>query len=200
MINSNFVILGALILFFGALGYLKDTLKGKTKPNKVSWLIWTIAPMIAFFAEVQQGVGIQSLMTFAIGFVPFLILIASFVNKNAEWKITKFDLLCGALSLTGILLWYMTKVGNIAILFSILADGIAYLPTMVKSYSYPETESANVYICGIINAGIALLTITHWNFQTYAFPIYIFLADAITVLLVQFKLGKKLSSILKHPD
>ncbi len=73
MINENFVILGVVIGFIGSLSYLLSTIKGKTKPNRVTWFLWAIAPLIAFAAEIKEGVGIQSLMTFSVGFGPLLI-------------------------------------------------------------------------------------------------------------------------------
>ena len=156
MLNPNFVILGALISFVGGLDYVINTLKGKTKPNRITWLMWTLAPMIAFAAEIQQGVGLRSLMTFMVGFNPLLVLGASFVNTKATWKLTKFDFACGALSLLGLLLWLASGRGNIAILFSIVADGLAALPTIVKSYSHPGSESWLVFLGGGISAGITL--------------------------------------------
>src|SRR5580700_5738198 len=116
MINQNFVIIGAIIAAFGSVSYIVDTVKGKVKPNRVSFLLWSFAPLIAFVAELQQGVGLQSLMTFVVGFLPLTIFIASFVNKKAEWKLTCFDFTCGALSLIGLALWYLTKSGNVAII------------------------------------------------------------------------------------
>lgn len=190
MINQNFVILGAIIATAGGLSYLIDTLKGKVKPNRVSYLLWSIAPLIAFFAEIQQGVGLQSLMTFIVGFLPLTVFIASFVNKNAEWKLTSFDVTCGVLSVVGLVLWFITKSGNIAIMFSILADGLAALPTIVKAFTYPETESAWPYFTSTISAGLTLLTIQVWDFATYAFPLYILLVTIVISSLVQFKLGK----------
>jgi hypothetical protein len=71
MLNSNFVIVGTLIGAVGALAYLIDTVKGKVKPNRVSFLLWSIAPFIAFAAQIKQGVGIESLMTSALAFCPF---------------------------------------------------------------------------------------------------------------------------------
>src|SRR6266568_7982361 len=105
MLNQNFVIVGMLIGTIGTLVYIVDTLKGKVKPNRVSFLLWSIAPFIAFAAEIKQGVGLQALMTFVVGFLPLTIFIASFVNKKAEWKLTGFDLMCGALSIVGLVLW-----------------------------------------------------------------------------------------------
>jgi hypothetical protein len=194
MINQNFVIVGAIISTVGGLSYLIDTLKGKVKPNRVSYLLWSIAPLIAFVAEIKQGVGLQSLMTFTVGFLPFTVFVASFVNKNAEWKLTYFDGTCGALSLVGLVLWYITKSGNIAIFFSIIADFLAAVPTIVKSFSYPETESAWPYFTATISAALTLLTIQVWNFANYAFPAYILLVTLVISSLVQFKLGKVLRS------
>lgn len=192
MLNENFVILGAVIATIGSLGYLVDTAKGKVKPNKVSFLLWAFAPLIAFTAEIKQGVGVQSLTTFMAGFAPLTILITSFLNKKAEWKLGRFDFICGALSLVGLLLWYITKVGNVAIAFSILADGLAALPTIVKSYYYPETENGWAYLTAAISALLTLLTITTWDFANFGFPIYLLIIGLIIFILVQFKIGKRL--------
>src|SRR5258705_13291527 len=124
MINQNWIYVGLAFQSWGGLSYLIDTVKGKVQPNRVTWLLWAIAPLIAFSAMIKQGVGIESLSTFIIGFVPLLIFIASFFNKKAVWHITKFDLICGTLSVLGLVLWLITKVGNVAILFSIIADGL----------------------------------------------------------------------------
>ena len=196
MINQNFVILGAIIAAAGSVSYLIDTLKGKVKPNRVSFLLWSLAPLIAFFAEIKQGVGIQALMTFVVGFLPLTIFIASFVNKKAEWKLTGFDLMCGALSIVGLVLWYITKSGNIAIIFSILADGLAALPTVVKSFNYPETESAWPYFTSTISGILTLLTVKVWNLANIGFPLYIILITLVIFSLVQFKLGKQIRFML----
>lgn len=196
MLHPNFVILGVLLQFLGGLSYFFDTLKGKVKPNRVSFFLWSLAPFIAFTAEIKQGVGIQSLLTFIVGFSPLTIFIASFFNKKSFWQLGPLDWICGALSLTGLLLWYFTRVGNIAIAFSIVSDGLAYLPTMVKGYHHPETENHWLYSLGVVNAGITLLTIDTWNFAHYAFPLYIFLADAIMVSLIKFNFGQKLQKVI----
>src|ERR1035437_1488008 len=101
MISENFIWLALLINLFGTVIYLLDTLKGKVKPNKVTWILWSVNPLIAFAAEIHQQVGIQSLLTFMIGFGPLVIFLASFVNKRAYWQITKADVACGLLSLIG---------------------------------------------------------------------------------------------------
>lgn len=193
MINENFVLIGVAISVLGSWSYLVDTLKGRVKPNKVSWLLWSIAPMIAFFAMIKQGVGITALATFIVGFLPFVIFLASFFNKNATWDISKLDIICGSLSILGLILWAITKVGNIAIFFSIVADALAAVPTILKSFKYPETENSTIFFFGIINALIALLAIEEWNFQSYGFQLYIVVVNLTIATLIKFKWGLKFS-------
>lgn len=192
MLNENFVIVGFVIGMLGTIKYLIETIQGRVKPNRVTFFLWALAPLIAFFAEIKQGVGIQSLMTFGVGFSPLLIFLASFVNKKAEWKLGWFDFTCGGLSLAGLALWYITRVGDIAITFSIIADGLAALPTIVKVYSYPETENGWLYLTASVSALLTLLTIDIWNFAHYGFPLYILIVTLIIFTLAQFKLGKKI--------
>jgi hypothetical protein len=191
MLNHNFVIVGTLIGAAGAFVYLWQTIKGKVKPNKVSFLLWSIAPMIAFAAQINQKVGLESLMTFSTGFLPFLTFIASFINKNAEWKLTRFDLACGILSVVGLILWLITKVGNVAIFFSIVADGLAAFPTLKKAYKYPETEIAWPWLATCFGVALTLLTLKEWTFANSGFILYIFIVDFIIFSFVQFKLGKR---------
>lgn len=194
MLDEKFVFVAVAFNLFGGSTYLIDTLKGRVRPNKVTWFLWVLAPFVAFIAQVKQGVGLVSLMTMTAWVVPFFVFFASFLNKKAEWKITAFDLTCGALSLIGLALWGITRVGNLAILFGILADGLAAVPLIVKSYKVPETENSIAFLFGAISALITLFTIKQWDFAHYAFPMYLFFLCLIIFLLIKFKLGKKIPS------
>ena len=198
MLPSYFVIIGTLISVAGSVAYLVDTLKGKIRPNKVSFLLWSIAPFIAFAAQIKQGVGLESLMTFSTGFFPLVVFIATFRNKKAEWKIKKFDWLCGFLSVIGLILWIITKVGNIAIIFSILADGLAAFPTIVKAYKYPDTELAWPWIAQCLGVVLTLLTISHPNFTNSGFIIYILIVDSLVYCMVRFRMGEKFTLCRNH--
>ena len=192
MINENFVIVGALLNLFGSSSYVISTLKGKTKPNRVTWFLWALAPLIAFYAEIQKGVGLPSLLTFMVGFGPLMVFVASFINKKSVWKIGRLDIICGLLSLGGLVLWGVTREGNLAIVFSIVADLLAAIPTLVKSYKEPETENYMVFLFGSISAFITLLAIKEWSFAHYAFPVYILVICLLFFVLIKFRLGKKL--------
>ena len=192
MINDKFIILGVLIQLWGCFVYARDTIRGDTKPNRVTWFLWFLAPSVAFAAEINKGVGFLSLMTLSVGLGPLMVLAASFASKKAYWKLHWTDYLCGMLSLVGILLWLIYREANLAIIFSIAADLSAAAPTLVKSFNHPETESVEAYWVAIVNAGIALLVVKTWTIAQYGFPIYIFLVNIAFVAFIKYKVGLRL--------
>ena len=184
MLNSNFVIVGVVIALIGGMGYVIDTLNGKAKPNRVTFLLWAISTFIAFFAQIKQGVGVQALLTLSGGLIALMTFIASFLNKKAYWKITSFDIACGIFSALALILWQITKVGNTAIALSIVADILAAIPTLVKSHRYPHTENAPAYLACTIAAVLTILTITHWSFENYAWPFYTLSINSLIYILI----------------
>lgn len=192
MINENFIFLAAGISFLAMLTYLRDTLRGKTKPNRVTWGFWATVPLLALFGQIDQGVGIQALTTFMFAFNPLLIFCASFVNKNAYWQLGKLDYICGGVALGGLVLWLITGEGLLAIIFSIGADAVASLPTIRKAFIDPETENPNPFLAAVLGSLITLLTIQTWTAAYFAFPLYILLNNSILYPLIRFKLGPKL--------
>lgn len=197
MIDERFVLLGALFNIFGSVTYAVSTMKGKTKPNRITWFLWALAPLIAFGAQWGEGVKWQSVMTFMVGFGPLLIFLASFVNRKAYWQITKLDIVCGSISVLALILWLVTGTGLIAIAFSILSDFLAGVPTIIKAYSEPETEHPGVFRNGAISAAITLLTIKQWTFANYGFALYILLICVLLYVLIRFEIGKRLLAMSK---
>lgn len=100
-----FVILGALVALTFSLSYVIATLRGRVRPNKVTWLIWAIAPLISSAAAFSSGVSWAALPVFMAGFGSILVFIASFLNKGAYWGIERFDYICGAISLLALVAW-----------------------------------------------------------------------------------------------
>jgi hypothetical protein len=68
-----------------------------------------------------------------------------------------------------------------------LTDGLAAVPTIVKSWKFPETETAAVYLPGIINNILGLLIISNWIFAIYSFSIYFILVNAVIIFCIYRK-------------
>ena len=178
------VFVGAAVQLAGAISYIKETLKGNTKPNKVSWLLWSVAPLIATFAAISDGVRWSVLPVFMSGFPPLLVLLASFVNKKSYWKLEKFDYLCGLCSVLALVLWGITKEPVIAIIFAIASDAFAAIPTLMKSWKYPETETVDVYAAGLFGSLTIFAAVKMWSFTEVAFPVYLVMVNSSLVISI----------------
>src|SRR3989338_1850794 len=99
------VFVGATVQLIGTFFYVKETVRGNTRPNKVTWLMWSVASLIAAFAGFSAGAGWAVIPVFMAGFGPLMVFISSFVNKNSYWKLGTFDYLCGFFSLLALVLW-----------------------------------------------------------------------------------------------
>jgi hypothetical protein len=192
VININWIYLGTAIGALGTAVYLRDTLRGTTKPNRVTWLLWAVAPLLAAAVELNEGVGLRTLPTFMVGFMPLLVFVGSFHNAASVWKIRRIDYACGVMSVVGTVTWLVTRNGVLAISAAIAADFLAGVPTLMKSWTHPKTETVYSYLGAVISMAILLLTIQHWTFEVAAFPIFIVCVASVEVVLVGLEPGPRL--------
>lgn len=183
MLPENCSILGAILGSLGGFYYLYETAVGKVQPNRVTWLLWGIFPMVIFAAQRAQGVQGLSWTSFAAGFTPLLVVAASFFNTKAYWKTEPRDYGLMAAAVAGLVLWATTRQPNLAILFSLLADGLAGLPTFLKAYQHPQSESWLAYSVSTLGFGISLLSVQVFTFETTAFVAYLFLLNGACAVL-----------------
>jgi len=183
MVPEGFAIVGAIIGSLGGFYYLYETIVGKTQPNRITWLLWGIFPMVIFVAQRAQGVEGLSWTSFVAGFTPFLIVAASFFNQKAYWKTEPRDYYLMAAAVVGIILWAITDDPNLALLFALLADVLAGIPTLIKAYRHPRSESWIAYAISTVGFGISLLAVQTHNLENTAFVAYIFVMNGALAVL-----------------
>jgi hypothetical protein len=181
------VFVAAAASLIASLVYIRSMFKANTKPNRVTWLMWAVAPLIGTAAEVSNGVGWAVLPVFMAGFSPLLILLASFFVKKGYWKLSKIDYLCGVLSGVALVIWYITMNADLGIVLAIASDALAAIPTFTKAWSKPETESIWPYLIGTFTPLTSFAAATIWGFSELAFPAYLVAINALLVLSVYNK-------------
>ena len=187
MLPEDIIYISVLTSLVGYFFYLKDFFYGQTRPNLISWFLWMLAPFIGVFFQVKAGAGLSALPVFLAGFGPLIVIIISIIWRNSIWKITKLDIICGILALLALVFYILTHNLGISVLFAILSDGLAAVPTIIKSWKFPETETAIVYLPGIFNNILGLLIIKNWIFSIYSFSIYFILVNLVIVFCIYRK-------------
>ena len=182
------VIISTLLLLWGGYAYFRDTLAGRTKPNRVSWFLWALAPLVSFSAAFSVDADIwASVRVLVGGVVPGVIFLGSFFNRKSYWKLTRFDWFCGGLSLTALLFWQLASSPLIAVLLAAAANTFALIPTFIKAWNFPETETRLIYINSFLSAVLIIPAIPVWNIANSAFQISLMLGTGVMLVAVYRK-------------
>ena len=187
MLDGRLMYVAVLLIVWGTVSYVKDMYHSGTRPNLVTWFLWSLAPLIAFAAQMQARVGAAAVLTLMVGLCPLVVFAAGL--RKGTFRPSRFDLACGGASLVALVLWQLTGSGALAVALSIVADGLAATPTLLKAYKDPKSESPFLFMLFALSAVITLLTVKAWSLETSGFSLYIFTLYAVLYALVKFELG-----------
>ncbi len=159
--------------------------RGTSKPNLVTWGLWALAPLIASGAAISANAdGWATVRIFVSGFGPLLVFIFAFILRQSYWKLSTFDYACGIFSVIALFVWLGARSPILAILLLALADLLASLPTILKAWKHPETETLYTYFIGLFTSSIILPAIPVWNIENAAFQIYLLIANIALFIAV----------------
>ncbi len=191
MIDPRFIYLAVFLSAVGGSSYVRDTLRGVAKPNRVSWSLWGLEGVLGFGAELQQGIGIASLMTLMLGLMPCVVVLASFRSRHGVWKIGAFDVVCGSISIVGLCFWGFVNRPTVALVAFVTADMVAALPTLRKSWRAPSTETSRVFVMGCCNCVITLMTLKVFTTAGALYPASVAVGDFVLATLIISRAGPR---------
>lgn len=178
----------SVAMVLGGLVYIRDMFQGRVKPNRVTWTLWGLAPLIGAAAAWQDGVQWQVwLPVFAIGLGPLVVVVISFVVKNGYWQLSRFDYVCGFFALLTLVFWGITRDPLVAIILALVSDSLAALPTLKKAWEFPETETAITYFLTALASATGLLALERGDFIEWAFPTYLALLNILIAGVIYFR-------------
>jgi hypothetical protein len=184
MVDLTLAILGGVLLVLGSLSCLLGVLRNEVKPNRVSWAIWTVPPTVCFAAQVHARVGPASALTLAIAISSLLVLLATFLNQHGYAKMGPLDWYCALLAAVSTLLWVVTREPDFTVVMLVAIDWLGALPTLVKAYRDPQSESRVTFLLFALGAGVTLATIHNWTLLNYGVSIHtLIMALAIFVVI-----------------
>lgn len=178
-------ILGTVALIVGVAGYIpyiRDTLKGATKPHPFTYIIWALIGAITFVAQVVNDAG-PGAWAMSIP-VLFGIVIALLSIKKGERTITKRDWLCLIGALVAIIIWRLTDDAFYAVLIVIVINTLAFIPTFGKAYWKPHEETASSYALGVLRSLISIPALAAFNTVTLLPLVHHILINAIFVTML----------------
>lgn len=186
-----FVYLAALIRLGGGFAYIRATIRGEAKPNPVSWLLWSLTPLISFFAGLSDGFDALLVVTLATGLSPLLVFLIAITKTPKSLRFNRLNVTCFLIAISGIGLWSVTDHPLLAIWLAIAADIVSALPTLAKIIKHPYSEYMPTYIISAFGMVLAIVAGDTLNPLALAFPVYVLLINLGIVGLISFVRAKR---------
>nr|MBI3540879.1 hypothetical protein [Deltaproteobacteria bacterium] len=171
-----------IVTFVAFIPYVIQMLRGRNRPNRATWIIWTV---VGFnFLVTYHDLGATDALWVTIGNLSafFIVMLLSFRYGEGGW--TLFDKACLAGAGLGMLVWWHFHSSLLALWISIVVDFLGALPTLWKSYKDPESEDFLSWTLFLTANTLNLFAVDQWNFSQSPYPVYFFFISALEVSIL----------------
>lgn len=175
-------IIAVTLTFVAYIPYYRDILKGKTQPHIYSWSLWGLLTILIVALQIKGGAGPATWVTAAAGLLCIGVVLLSL--KNGKKNITVSDTVVAILSLIAIGFWLIADQPVTAITLVIVADLLAFVPTVRKSYHQPYSETLSLYITNALRFGLTLLAVEHYTYLSSSWIVAWIIGNAVLSILI----------------
>lgn len=179
MSNALSVLAGFLFVI-GFVPYIIAIVRGQTEPAKVTWIIWALLDTITFAGMFAEGAVNGQSVGAVIG--AWAVVFLALYYGTAEWK--RRDIYCLVGAGLGIVLWKWFDSPSLAIISSLTAVVIGFIPTMEETWEYPEKESRTAWVIFECSSICACLGIPQWTLADSAQPVVFLAIDSVMIYLL----------------
>ena len=189
MVNTEYkVVLGVVAIIVGLTGYIfyiRDIIRGKTKPHAFSWFVWGILEAIVFFAQISKGAGAGAWVTGTGAVITLLIAAAGLMLKDKDIRPVDWVALAGGIF--GIILWQLSHDPLLAVILVAVSDTIGFIPTFRKGYHKPQEETLIEYGLSSVKWLIGVFALQSLSLTTAFYPIVLIITNGSFVVMAMIR-------------
>jgi hypothetical protein len=187
-------LLSAILISVSACPYIWAIYKRKIERPVVSaWILWLGIGALLFVTSFQAGARWgTTLLPILMGVInPAVIVFLSI--RYGEYKWGKLDTVCVVICVVTVIIWQTTESPVLGILGGVLADMIAAIPQVIKSWKDPKDEPLFPWAMFSFASALNILAVGEWVIQYWIFPVYMTIMSSMLVIplvLFRFKTRK----------
>lgn len=158
------------MVLVGAPFYLRDILRGHTRPERTTWLIWSVLAIIAFVSQLNMGAR-WSLVYIGLTTVGSLtVYLLSLRHGTDGWK--GGDKIALGIAGVGIALALAMRSPEMALFGVMLADFAGAVLTIQKAYRRPRSETTITWVLAGFAWLLTTLSVGNRRFDLIVYPLY----------------------------
>lgn len=165
------------------LPYIKDTMKGETKPHVYSWFIRIILWTITTILQWQDGAWPWARVTWWVTFTCIVVVVLA-LRQWWERDITMWDSIALVLSLISIVVRLLLDHPLFAMIVVTIAEALSFYPTLRKAYRKPFEETISWYAMAAVRSVFAIIALSQITWITVMYPAFLILVCWWTALFI----------------
>ncbi len=179
-------VVAGLVAFSAYIVYIISIIRGKTKPNRITWWIWAFMGLVLALSYKFSGAENTVWVPYVEFLGPFLIAILSVKYGEGNLE-NKTDLFCFLGAVLSIILWIVFDNPVIALVTNLAIDSFALVPTIKKSYLRPEGEDFWAWFGTGVADTLNMFAVERFTFAVLVYPIYMLVSDLIIISILFFR-------------
>jgi len=180
--KTVFLVLSVATTIASAAPYIRDIIKGSTKPNLVSWITWSLLTGIATAAAIAAHENVAAIFTGTATLSTSLIVVLGI--RHGYVKYTQFDVTCQIGAIVGIILWQLFNSPAIGVVGAVVIDFVGALPTFRHAWLKPGEETWLTFAMGGIGGFFAILALRSYDWVNLPYAVYIVVVNVALVYVI----------------
>jgi hypothetical protein len=181
-IQSSAGVIAGVISLVAYVPYAYDLMRGAARPNRATWLIWTLAGGLLFASYSVAGGGAARWVPLSDTLGPAII--AALAIRYGKGGFSWFDLGCLAIAGLSVLAWVLTGSPAISLNVNLFLAVVGAVPTFRSVYRDPNAEPALVWGAFLLSNTLNLAAVEAWSWSSGGYPVYAVLAAGLVNLLI----------------
>ena len=180
--HAAFGIVAGILQLVASAPYVRDILRGSTRPQRSTWTIWTTLAFVVLAS--QWASGARWSLALVIGQAAACTVIFVLAMRRGVGGVTPVELVLLGIAALGIAGWQIADDPIIATCSVVTADLIGMALMLPKTYQSPGSETPSTFAIGAVSTLFALAAIESLAPALVIYPAYILVADVTLVTLI----------------
>ena len=150
--------------------YVRDTVRGSTRPHRGTWLIWAVLAVVAALSQRADGASWSVLMTGTQAILTGLVFVLAI--RHGEGGMEARDLFLLGLAGVGVIGWIIARQPVVAVGCVIAADLTAFVMMTPKVKADPDSETLSTYALAAAGGALAAGAVGMADVSLLLYPVY----------------------------
>lgn len=175
-------VLAALVGIADTIPYIRDTLRGSTRPHRGTWLIWSSLAVVVCLSQRADGASWSLLMAATQAVLTALIFLLAI--RRGEGGVSAAERVMIAIAAGGVVAWIVADQPIVATACVVAADLLGAVMMAPKIYRDPHSETLSTFALASLSGALATGAIGSADPALMLYPGYFCVVNGAIALLI----------------